>query len=814
MKVSLDWIKDYVALPDDLDLKRLAYDLTMSTVEVEEVVNLDHDLAQIVVGVINEVLEIPNADKLHNCKVDLGTDGVREIVCGGVNLVPGMKVAVAVPGALVRWHGEGELVKIGEMELMGIASYGMICASTEIGMADLFPPKQEGEILDLSHLDVSAGTPVADALELHDVILEIDNKSMTNRPDLWGHYGIAREIAALYDLPLASIEPYISDESLDVLPVDVEDPIRCPRYIGVKIDGLSVKPSTFQVQSRIWRVGMRPINALVDITNYVMLATGQPSHAFDSDNIKGHIVVRRAHEGEELELLNGKELTLSDDDLVISDIESPVGLAGIMGGSKDSVLPETRKVILEIANFQATGVRRTALRYDNRTEASARYEKAVDPERCSQALALSMQLFQEMYPEMTVCAYSDTFSTPTERSVIDVPLDWLESRLGLRIPNEFISNKLGRLGFDIGFSDNMLHVVAPTWRSTGDVSMKADIMEEVARIYGYENFEATPITTAFTSAINQPEVDIDRKIREYLAFRCGMDEIFTYPWMEDRFLNAVLESTDHIFALSAPPSPTERYIRSSLLPNLCAAVEKNQRYFNDFSIFEGAQIVQDRDYVSEYFENERLPFQRHYMAGAFVDSNAKVLELFKKAKGILEDMPRYTHMEPFTFKRVEQPVWAEKAVWLNLFVGDEMVGSMGMLSARATMDCGIKEKTVMLFELDVDLLKPFSSRSNVFLHLPEYPMTDFDLSLIFDVHTTWEEIQRVVLGCREENDLLQSVSFVDEYRGNHIPEGKKAVTLRLTIGSYQRTLKTEEINICATVVSDQLKTCLDAVART
>ena len=636
---------------------------------------------------------------------------------------------------------------------------------------------------------------------------------MTNRPDLWGHYGIAREIAALYDLPLAKIEPYTPAATLKKLPIEVLDTERCPRYIGVEIDGLSVKPSTFQMQSRIWRVGMRPINALVDITNYVMLTTGQPTHAFDSDNIRDHIVVRRAAEGEELALLNGKELKLTEDDLVIADVQSPVGLAGVMGGSKDSVLPETKKVILEIANFQGSAIRRTALRYDNRTEASARYEKAIDPERCQLALALSMQLFGQLYPEMTVCAYSDTYPNPTRCSSIDVPLSWLESRLGLRVPNEYISNKLGRMGFTVSFSEDVLHVTAPTWRSTGDISMKADIMEEVARMYGYENFQATPITTSFTGAINQLEVDIDRKTREYLAFRCGMQEIFTYPWMEDKFINAVLQSTENMFALSAPPSPTERFIRSSLLPNLCAAVEKNQHHFTDFAIFEGAQVVRDQDYVSQYFENEKLPTQRRHLAGAFVDSNNKVLETFKKAKGVLEDMPRYTHMEPFSFKRVEQPVWAEKAVWLNLFVGETMVGSMGMLSARATMACDIKEKCVMLFELDVDLLKPFSSRTNVFAHLPEHPTNEYDISMLFDVYTSWEQIRSVVLGCKGKTNLLQDVSFVDEYRGKGIPEGKKSVTVRLTIGAADRTLKAEEINACAAAVTKSLNKRLNAEMR-
>lgn len=309
---------------------------------------------------------------------------------------------------------------------------------------------------------------------------------------------------------------------------------------GTQIEGLYVKPAPYWMQSRIWKVGMRPINALVDVTNYVMLATGQPSHAYDSDHIAGHIIVRRAEENETLKLLNGKDLPLNTDDLVIADDEGAVGLAGVMGGAKDSILPDTNKVILEIADFESYGIRRTALRYDNRTEASARYEKAIDPERCDQALDLSMELFGDLYPEMKVTGFVDHYPKKLQCAEIDVDLDWLARRLGKRLENAEIEKMLLPLGYKITFSGDNMHVVVPTWRSTGDVSIKADIMEEVARMYGYENFEAAPIVTAFDGAIKQLDFDLERHIKEYLAFRCDMQEIFTYPWMEEEYFKALL----------------------------------------------------------------------------------------------------------------------------------------------------------------------------------------------------------------------------------------------------------------------------------
>ncbi len=801
MKLSLSWIKDYVSLPDDADLKKLAYDLTMDTVEVEDVEYLGKRFENMMVGVIKEIAPHPNADKLRVCTVDIGDGEDKEIVCGGINLEKGMRVAVSAPGAVVRWHGEGEPVVIKKSKLRGVESYGMICASDEIGLGDLFPSTQEAEILDLSAFDVAAGTPLADALDLNDVLLEIDNKSMTNRPDLWGHYGIAREIAALYKLPLKKFEAAQIQAKSD-FKVEILDSERCPRYIGVEMNGVEVKPSPFKMQSRIWRVGMRPINALVDITNYVMLATGNPTHAFDADVIKDHIRVRRAEKAEKLLLLNGKDLELNEDDLVIADGEGPVALAGVMGGAKDSILPDTKRVILEVANFESTGIRRTALRYDNRTEASSRYEKAVDPERCDQALALSLEYFKELYPELEITGYCDKYEKKLERAEIDVNLTWLAKRLGKHLTNDDIRAKLEILGFDVAIDGDNMHVIAPTWRSTGDISIKDDVMEEVARMYGYDNFEATPFTTSFEGAINQKSIDLVRNIKEYLAIRCGMQEVYTYPWMNDVFVNAVMQDTTGMLKLSTPPAPDLSYLRSSLLPNLVEAVMKNERYFSEFSIFEEAQVFTDTDYTSPYDETESLPRQRRNIAAAVASASKNVNNLFREVKGALEFMPRFTHMEGFTFRKETKPVWADSVVWQNIYTGDVKIGDIGLVSGKVTLECGIKNLKVLVFEIDSTLLKPLISRTNKFTHLAEFPETDYDISMLFDSSATWEEISDVI--AIKEGGLVKKASFVDEYRGKQIPAGKKSVTIRLTIGSSEKTLTSEEIEKAAASVMKQL----------
>ena len=813
MKLSLNWLKDYVKIPDDMDLSRLAYDLTMSTVEIERIIDLGKNFDNMVLGEIKEIFSHPDADKLKVCKVDAGNDSIRDIVCGGINVKEGIKVAVALPGAKVRWHGEGDLIEIKKSKVRGIESSGMICASSEIGLADLFPSAEEAAIMDLSDFDFPAGTPLAAALGFNDMILEIDNKSLTNRPDLWGHYGIAREIAALYDLPLKGFAPFFPPSTSNFT-VAIDDPVRCPRYIGVKLGGLFIKPSPFEIQSRIWRVGIRPANAIVDITNYVLLAIGQPTHAFDADCIKGRITVRRAYEAEKIVLLNGRELSLSAEDLVIADNTEDTGiggeshavaLAGVMGGEKDSILPATKNVILEIANFEAINIRRTAARYETRTEAAARYEKAIDTERCDQALSLAMQMFEKIYPQMSVTGFCDNYPDKPERSKIDVPLDWLEKRLGKHIPDNEIEKKLTALGFDVIFDNKNMCVTAPSWRSTGDISIPDDIMEEVARMYGFENFEAAPITTTFTGAVNQ--LDIDRKIREYFAFRRGLREIFSYPWMSDDYAEAILHNTKDLLSLSTPPSPNEHYIRSSHLPNLCKAVTGNLRYFSEFAIFESAQIFFNRDFKSVYDERESLPFQKKNTAGAFVGNAENTDILFRKAKGVLEALPRYVHTEPVVFEKQEKPGWADDVLWLNICHDNKIIGNLGLLSKKAALACGIKNSAVILFELDIDSLKPYSSRTNKFSHLAEYPVVDYDISMLFDLSVKWKEIFKTITDKRDSNKFLQSISFVDEYRGGQVPDGKKSLTFRLMIGSPEKTLTSTEIENCAnTAVQRLIKT--------
>ena len=433
MNISMKFISRYVDLPADLTYDQIAYDLTMRTVEVEDVIHTADKFHDIVVGEIKEVKAHPNADALKVCIVDVGEDDLKQIVCGGSNLTAGHKVCVAKPGSEVVWHGEGEPVKLKETKLRGVSSYGMICGSTEVYLADLYPPKDEREIVDFTELGVEceAGQSVAVAAGLDDVILEIDNKSLSNRPDLWGHYGVARELAAIYKVPFAELSDELP-EGLPEYPVVIEEPERCNRFIATKIDNVYVKESPAWMKTLITNAGMRPINALVDITNFVMLAVGSPQHAYDSTHVEGEkIVVRLAEDGEKLVLLDEKDLDLTHDHLVICDTKKPLNLAGIKGGKDDSVLDTTTSVILECAVFSAPGIRRTTAYFNEKTDAALRYEKGIDTQRAGLGVSMALSLFKEVYPECEFTAFMDNYPVKTENEIIDITQDFLDRRLGV-----------------------------------------------------------------------------------------------------------------------------------------------------------------------------------------------------------------------------------------------------------------------------------------------------------------------------------------------------------------------------------------------
>ena len=786
MNISINFLKRYLDLPADLSYDQLSYDLTMRTVEVEEVLKTADKFHDIVVGEIKKILPHPNADALKICITDVGLEEDKQIVCGGSNLTEGHKVCVCKPGAEVVWHGEGEPVLIKETKLRGEKSFGMICAPAEVFLGDLIITEDEREIVDFTALgiDCEVGQSVAEVMGLDDVILVVDNKSLSNRPDLWGHLGVARELAAIYKLPFKDA-PNQLPEGLPEYKVTIEAPEQCPRYTGTLIENVYVKESPAWMKVLITNAGMRPINAIVDITNYCMLAVGQPMHAFDSTHVEGEeIVVRNARKGEVIELLDEKDLDLNEDDLVICDIKEPMCLAGIKGGRKDSILPETTSVLLEVANFAAAGIRKTERRFDEKTDSSLRYDKGIDTQRVDQGLDLALKLFKEIYPECRITAFGDAYPIVTDNAVIDITQDFLDRRLGEVLERAEIEDILTRLGYKVEFNDGTYHCIAPTWRSTGDVSIHDDILGDIARLLGYEYFKKQPLPVKFDQCVNQVDMDLARRLREYLAYRCGMNEIFTYPWIDEKFINAAGIDTEKSVRLATPPAPELGILRASLIPGMLEAIDKNSRNFDEFAMFEAAQVFEKGEY-SPSTPDEVLPVHRNLLTGTFSGKDAK--EQFFKVKGVIEGMGRYCHFKPFTFKQKEKPSWADEKVWLNIMEGDRIAGSIGLLSVQALSASGIKLMSAAAFEIDTAVIEPYPSRTNEFKHLPQYPLVEQDLSLLVDESVTWGDIREAI------KYMVKDLKFVEEYRGKQIPAGKKSIMLSLKIGNDDSTMTSKQI---------------------
>lgn len=784
MKLSLNWIREYVDLPESLTMERLAYDLTMRTVEVEGTLNLADALRGIVVGRILAVEAHPEADKLRVCTVEAGGEEPVRIVCGGSNLYAGQRIAAALPGSFVRWHGEGDPVEIKVTKLRGVPSFGMICAAGEIGLEDLFPAADDHEILDLTNWEAVPGTPLAEVLQLDDILLEIDNKSMTNRPDLWCHYGIARELAAIYRKELRPLPAFSIPEKGEGVPVSIDAPDRCKRYAAVVYEGLRTGPSPYWLRLALWKVGIRPINNLVDITNYVMLATGQPTHGFDRKRVREGIRVRTARPGETLELLDGAKLSLTAEDLMICDAAGPMALGGIMGGKGESIYPDTSEMILELAQFDPISVRRSAQRHGVRTESSSRNEKGIDAARMDQAMGVADWLIRRIQPDAALVGFTDCRPVSEEAPVIPVDMAFLNVRLGRTLTPDEVSDCLAPLGFVVKGDRDRLQVAVPTWRGTGDVSLPDDILEEVARMIGYDAFDFIPPVVRLDHPVTQRDHESGRAIREYLSFRAGMQEIYTYPWVDRRLLEAAGIRPEECLELATPPAPDTSCLRPSLVPGILEAIVVNQRNYDAFRVYEMAQVYRPGEtHPSDPVET--LPEQPRMVGGAVAGQDP--VGLFRAAKGILEGMPRITMIESYAFEQREKPAWADPKIWLNVVAEDAVIGSVGVLSAKAAASAGIKRLRAAVFELRTDRLRPLPSRENRFRHLPTFPLVELDLSVLLDEAVPWAELEKLVLGVARE------CVFVEEYRGKQVPPGKKSVMFRYWLGSDQGTLTAEQI---------------------
>ena len=810
MLLSKHWLRDFVFLPDSLDAKVLAEQLCLSTVEVEKVIDQAEHFANIVVGTIQDIQTHPNADKLKICLVDVGNETLS-IVCGGSNIMKGQKVAVAKIGAKVRWHGEGELITMERASIRGVESMGMICASDEIGLTDRFPKKDTKEILDLSHLDVKTGESLASALGFDDVVFDIDNKSMTNRPDLWGHYGLAREIAALTRKKFIAMKPARIKPGREWnITAKVSAPNLCPRYMAVVVSGLSAASSPSWMVRRLETAGLRSINAIVDLTNYVMLELGQPLHAFDADVLRKEIsgkksvalVVREAEDQELFTTLDNKEYHLQKGMVVIANHEKALAIAGVKGGKDSGVTESTNTVIFEAATFDAHTIRQTATLLNLRTDSSTRFEKSLDPELPELALCRVVELAKKVFPKSHVVSTivdSKNFSSQTK--YLSVSVSFINERLGLNLDKKVMITILERLGFDVHIKKDILKVMIPSWRATKDITIAEDIVEEIARVYGYENIPSTlPRGIMAPPEVNHART-LEREVKELLAFQAGLTEVSNYSFVSPLWLYKLGLFKETYWELDNPIAQDRPLLRAALIPGLLENVQNNCHWSETIRLFEIGRVFcagQSGERVKP--NSDALLPQQPLHLGIVIAEKSTTTPFYTAAYcvRIIAERLGYSIRIQSTQNTT---IIAHPSRQADITSNGHIIGTISELHPRLQQEIGIGPR-VALVELSLsDLLKQ-PRESLQYQPIAEFPAVKRDIAFVVDRTASHQDIESTMLST---DPLIFKTELFDVYEGSHVPRGKKSLAYHITYQAHNQTLTSEMVDAVHNKVESVLK---------
>ena len=788
MLVSLNWLREYVDLPDDIE--SLAHRLTMASAEVEGIERVGGwDRGLITVGSVVAVDPHPDADRLRLATVDYGGDEPLQVVCGAPNLVVGQRVAFAREGATIIDARNGEPGVLKRAKIRGFESTGMVLSERELGLSD----EHEG-IIELP-ADAPVGTPLADYLG--DTILDVH--TWPNRADTMSMIGLAREIAAITGAPEVRVPPTADPTGEravgDAAAVAIDDPDLCARYVATVIEGITVGPSPGWMQERLRAAGMRPISNVVDITNYVMLEFGQPLHAFDVDTVRGTIVVRTAREGETLRTLDGEDRTLTPDMLLITDDRGPIALAGVMGGESTEVTEGTTRVLLEAAQFHPTSIRRTSTGLHLRSEASSRFERGLTPELAIHAARRATRLFEELCGGRALAGVVDTYPRPQEPVAVEVDRQRLDTLIGLSVPSDEVEAGLQRLGFEIERSgssaDERFTVRVPWWRT--DIAIPDDIAEEVVRITGYDLLPATTLSGSVPAYEADPPEQLRADVRDILA-AAGLREVITYSLTTDGVLRQVVPAEELALVpplrllntLSAAQEVLRPTLRHSLLETVAGNINAGA---TEIAIFEVAHVYRPRRGA-----DGPLPDERDLVTGAISGRGLdrwgsptdRELDLFD-AKGPIEELAEVLGV---TFEFIPaQEFGMLPGRTAHLAVADEVVGLLAEVHPDTLRAFDI-EQPVALFEVDLARLLPHLPQRRTARGVPRFPAVEQDLAVVVDDGVAAGALRRAL----ESSELIAAVRLFDEYRGEQLPAGKKSVAFALRYQASDRTLTGEDAN--------------------
>ena len=766
MFLSMNWISDFVDL-SGLDKMDLIHRFSLSTAEVEnEIFEKGKDLSGVVVAEIKSVEPHPESKKLHLLKVDAGDGKLTDVVCGAPNVRVGMKTAFAKVGARL-----GDIT-IAPRPLAGYDSYGMCCSEKEIGISD-----DNSGIMDITD-DIPAGTDIKDAYAVDDIVFEVDNKSLTNRPDLWGHYGIAREFAALAGRPLKPLDT-VDLHAYDALPkvdMKIEDPL-CQRYSCLQVENIHTAVSPVNMRIRLYYCGMRAINFLADLTNYLMLEMGQPMHAFDSRKVE-KLRIKRFQKPFEFQTLDGVERHIDENTLMICNGDTPVAIAGIMGGLDSEIVEDTTTLTLESATFDAVSVRKSTVRLAHRTDASMRYEKCLDPEMTVPAIARFVKLLTDTDKDArVVSSLTDEYAYHYDTVTLDFDQSYVDRYTGIQIDGDTIVHTLEALGFTVKRDGDNFSVTVPSWRATKDVTIKADIIEEITRVYGYDNFAVHTASAPLYPVRPETEKTVEDRIKDILVKRFSLHEVHSYIWAYyDEYKALGLAVEDNVKLLNAT-NPNIETLRRSMIPTQLCQVRSNTAFAPSFGIFEIGRTVDGLDENGMCREYKKL-------AITLFSKTDSTETLYLSLRDMLAVLAADIKHKPLSFTAAEASHDYQHPRNLNTVLCDGVaLGELGVV--HPTVAKKIDKKAAIVYaEIDVRAFSEIADAGIVYREPSRFPGMEVDLSFVSE---TYAPIGAAVEAAN--CPWIQDVDVVDTYRD----ESGKSITVRLVFSDDQRTLKREEV---------------------
>ena len=766
MKFSYNWLRELVDMLDTppRELGRL---VTMKIAECEGVEEVGTHLARVCAAKVLSTEPLGNNQK---AVIDTGRYGVKTVVCGAPNCRAGMTSAYVPPGTMLG----GREVRV--LAIDGVASEGMLASGAELGI------NRDGA--GILEFEAAPGEPVPGCAP--DFAIDIDNKAITHRPDLWGHHGLAREIAAVTGGRLREpVRLELIPEAAPPIKVAINNFELCPRYSALAFENVTVRPSPPWLQYRLETIGLNPINNIVDVTNLIMAELAQPMHAFDWDTLGGDtIFVRTARAGERVLALNEEEYHLDPRDLVIADARGPIAIAGVIGGLDTGINERTTRLVLESANFMATSVRKTSARQKLRTDASMRFEKAQDPVNTVRGLARAVELLREVSRGIRVAGgLADEKREMKAPAPIRLPIDWLIRKLGRSLETREVKEILERLHFGVAEdSPRALLVSVPSWRATRDISIKDDLAEEVGRIIGYDSITPQPPALPVVPPPAAEERLFHREVRDRLV-SLGFTEVSNYSFLSEEQAKAFGFDPEEQVRVANPIASDQTLMRPSLLPEIYKNIQENSKYFEEFRLFENGQEI--------HKQPEGLPEEIPHLAAAVYGHGDGVSGLME-LKRVAEHLMPGCRVRPATARDYEHPARSVEIAWQGETLGRLSELHPSMVDGRAAV-----------LDVDLSLLLKLQPKEKGYKPIRRFPASAFDLSVVAGLRDLAGEIRERLAGFAGAD--LESIEFLRVYSGPPLPEGRKSVSFRLTVAAPDRTLSSEEVGAIRARIIDGMR---------